>query len=308
MSRPRSPAVDYAVYLAVRWFVCVIQGVSLETAVAWSRALAWLVERLDRRHRLAALENLRHAFGDRYSDSQRARMVSAVYRHFCLLLIEIIHLPRRLHLRNWRSYVELKNGRTLVDRVLSDKAVLIVTGHFGNWEMGGYVLGLLGVKSYAVARPLDNPYLDDFLRNFRERTGQKLLAKRGDFEQMQAIMNTGGILATLGDQDAGQRGLFVDFFGRPASTHKVMALLALQFQVPILVMVARNLGEPMHYQASVVEEIAPEDYENHPQAVRAITQRLTKALEDAIRETPEQYFWLHRRWKHEPKRSREKAA
>src|SRR5208282_4553765 len=98
-----------------------------------------------------------------------------------------------------------------------------------------YVLGLLGVKSYAVARPLDNPYLEDFLRRFRERTGQKLLAKRGDFEQMQTILGKGGIIATLGDQDAGQRGLFVDFFGRPASTHKAMAVLALEYNVPILV-------------------------------------------------------------------------
>src|SRR5208282_1063422 len=142
-----------------------------------------------------------------------------------------------------------------------------------------YVLGLLGVKSYAVARPLDNPYLEDFLRRFRERTGQKLLAKRGDFEQMQTILGKGGVLATLADQDAGQRGLFVDFFGRPASTHKAMALLALEFQVPTTVVLVRNIGHPMGYDINIEEMIIPSEHMGQPHAIRTLTQRITAALE-----------------------------
>src|SRR5207248_4059312 len=98
---------------------------------------------------------------------------------------------------------------------------------------------------------LDNPYLDDFLRRFRERTGQKILAKKGDFDFMRQILSRGGVLATLADQDAGQRGLFVDFFGRPASTHKAIALLALEHCVPILVILARNTGAPLHYEVAI---------------------------------------------------------
>jgi KDO2-lipid IV(A) lauroyltransferase len=307
MSKPRSQFFDYLVYLLVRWFVCVIQSLPLQTAGSLATALAWLIHRIDRRHRLVALENLKHAFGEDLTDAEREGMVRAVYTHFCRLLIEIIHLPRRLHLRNWRDYVDLLGGEMLVDRLLSDRPLIIVTGHYGNWEMGGYVLGLLGVRSYAVARPLDNPYLDDFLRLFRERTGQRLLAKKGDFDQMQTILGGGGVIATLGDQDAGQRGLFVNFFGRPASTHKVMGLLSLEFRAPILVIVARNLGGMLRYQAAAVEEIMPERYEGRADAVRAITQRLTTALEWAVRQAPAQYFWLHRRWKHQPGRNRRVA-
>src|SRR5262249_4376581 len=156
------------------------------------------------------------------------------YRHFCTMLVEIIQMPRRLHLTNWRNHLELRGGRQIIDRLLSGRPLMFVTGHLGNWEFGGYCLGLLGFTTHAVARPLDNPYLDQFLRQFRERTGQKVLAKKGDFDQMQAILATGGVIATLADQDAGPRGLFVDYFGRPASTHKAIALLALEYQVPLL--------------------------------------------------------------------------
>jgi KDO2-lipid IV(A) lauroyltransferase len=166
--------------------------------------------------------------------------------------------------------------------------------------MAGYTLGLLGFKSYAVARPLDNPYLDEFLHRFRSRTGQTILAKKGDLHQMRHILAEGGVVGTLADQDAGARGLFVDFLGRPASTHKAIALLAIEHQVPILVVLARSTGKPLRYQVVVEELIVPEEYESRPDAVRAITQRFTKALERSVKAAPEQYFWLHRRWKHQP--------
>jgi KDO2-lipid IV(A) lauroyltransferase len=308
MSKPRSDFADYLVSLVVRLFVSFIQTLSFQAACAMSGGLAWLLYRIDRRHREVARENLTWAFPGKGSAAESDVLVRSIYRHFCRLLVEIIHLPRKLHLTNWRRYVHLQDGRQLVDQLLSDRPLLIVTGHFGNWEMGGYVLGLLGFTTHAVARPLDNPYLDDFLRQFRERTGQRLLAKKGDFDQMQQILASGGILATLADQDAGQRGLFVDFFGRPASTHKAIALLALQFQVPILVMLVRNTGQPLHYDVLGEELILPEEYAGRPDGVQALTQRFTTALERGIRAAPGQYFWLHRRWKHQPSQSKRRQC
>jgi Kdo2-lipid IVA lauroyltransferase/acyltransferase len=308
MSKPRSRLADYAVYLAVRAFVCFVQMLSIRAAYTLSGGLAWLAHRADRRHRLVALENLEASFGDAYTAGDRSRLIRATYEHFCQLLIEIILLPRKLHLNNWSQYVHIRESPALVEFLLSGRPLLLVTAHFGNWEMGGYVLGLLGFPTHAVARPLDNPYLDEFLRRFRERTGQRLLAKKGDFDQMQKILLNGGVIATLGDQDAGQRGLFVDFFGRPASTHKAIALLSLQYQAPLLVMLPHNTGKPMHYEAGIEEAILPEHFASDPDAVREITQRFSAAVEKKVRAHPAQYFWLHRRWKHQPPRSRRKVA
>lgn len=307
MAKPRSAVSDYAVYLVVRLVVCLLQAMSWRLASGFAVGLAWLAYRVDRRHREAAMDNLRHAFPES-SDAENDARVRAVYRHFCMLLVEITHLPRYLHPCNWREYVHFRDGSLLVDAILSGRPLLMVTAHFGNWEMGGYVTGLLGLRSYAIARPLDNPYLDNFLRRFRERTGQKLLAKKGDFNEMMGILARNGILATLGDQDAGQRGLFVDFFGRPASTHKAVALLSLEHKVPMLVIGVRKVGEPMRYEVMIEDVILPEEYEGKPDAVRSMTQRFTSAIERLVRTAPEQYFWLHRRWKHQPPKSKKKAA
>lgn len=308
MAKPRSRLVDYLVYLIVRVAACVLQGLPLEGGCALARGLAWLAYRVDRRHREVARDNLRQAFPGRYSDAELDRLVRAVYLHFCTLLIEILHLPRRLHAANWRRRLDLSEVRPLVAGLLSGRPLLLVTGHFGNWELGGYTLGLLGFRTHAIARPLDNPYVDDFLRRFRQRTGQGLLAKHGDFDRMQGLLAAGGVLATLGDQDAGQRGLFVDFFGRPASTHKAIALMALEYRVPLLVIGMARVGGPLYYRLVVADVILPEEYDGRPDAVKAMTQRFTAGLERIVRTYPEQYFWLHRRWKHLPPVKKGKRA
>ena len=112
----------------------------------------------------------------------------------------------------------------------------------------------------------------------------------------------------MADQDAGQRGLFVDYFGKPASTHKAVALLALEHRVPMAVTGTYKIAEPMSYEIVTQEVILPEEYDGRPDAMRAITQRFTTALERLVRLAPEQYFWLHRRWKHQPQQRKGKKA
>jgi KDO2-lipid IV(A) lauroyltransferase len=166
-------------------------------------------------------------------------------------------------------------------------------------------MAMFGFRTHGIARPLDNPYVDAYLRRFRERTGGRLIAKHGDFPLMQKVLASRGIMMTLGDQDAGQRGLFVDFFNRPASTHKAIALFALEYNVPMMVLTCTRRrvrpGEPWGYDIWPGDAILPEEHADQPDAVKAITQRFTTALERMIVRHPEQYFWLHRRWKHQPK-------
>jgi KDO2-lipid IV(A) lauroyltransferase len=102
--------------------------------------------------------------------------------------------------------------------------------------------------------------------------------------------------------------LFVDFCGRPASTHKAVALLSLEYNVPLVVIGTTKIGEPMQYAVLVEDVVLPEEYAGRPDAVRQITQRFTTALERLVRRYPEQYFWLHRRWKHQPTKKKVKQA
>jgi KDO2-lipid IV(A) lauroyltransferase len=308
MAKQRNWYVDRLVYVLIRVIVCIVQALPFTTALKLAGILSRLVALVDRRHRLVAEENLRHAFGDQYTDAERTALVHAVYRHFCTVLMEIIFLQRLIHTTTWNRYIKLINGGRLVDRMLSGRAVMIVTGHFGNWEVGGYLTGLFGFAVHAIARKIDNPELDAYLRHIRESTGQGTLDKNEDWDKINQVLANKGVIETLGDQDAGQKGLFVNFFNRPASTHKAVALLSLEHNAPLLVIGVARVAHPLRYHVIVDDLIMPEDYQGRPDAIPAMTKRFTDALERIIRQYPEQYFWLHRRWKHQPQVKKGKRA
>jgi KDO2-lipid IV(A) lauroyltransferase len=308
MKSRRRPAVDYLVYLAVRLVVAIAQAMSVEQSYAFARFLAAVLYRVDRRHRNVGLENLKLAFSDRYTEAERDQIVRGVYQHFCMMLMEILHIPRKLHLTTWRERITLVGHEKVVDRLLRGGPLIMLTGHFGNWEMAGYLFGVFGFPPNSVARTLDNPYLDRFLRTFRERTGQKMIPKSGGYDQMLDVLRSGGVLSFLADQDAGQNGLYVEFFGRPASTHKAIALLALEHNAPVVVGYARRIGPGFRYEVGCAEIIEPSEWTGTADDVRLLTQRYTSALETIIRRDPDQYLWLHRRWKHQPKKRLKKEA
>jgi KDO2-lipid IV(A) lauroyltransferase len=310
MGKERSRVADYAVYLLVRIVVCVVQALSWRWALRLARALAWLAYRIDRRHRLVAADNLRHAFPD-LDEPAVDRLVRASYLHLTAMLVEMIRLPRVLRHHNVYDYVQHGGpGDLELVRawVATGRPRLVLTGHFGNWEVLSYVTGLVGFRGGIVARRLDNPYLDRFLAQFRRRTGLVLLDKQRDYARFLNILEQGDGVGMVGDQDAGPRGLFVDFFGRPASTFKSIALLSLEYQAPIFVFGAARTGWPMRYMIYLEDLILPEEYATHPDAPRAMTERYTRALERLVRRHPEQYFWLHRRWKSPPPQKKMRKA
>jgi KDO2-lipid IV(A) lauroyltransferase len=284
--------------------------------------IAWLLYKVSAGRRRVALENLTASFPELATDPEKAdRIVRGMYRHFIHAVFEGVLLPRKLHVENWRSFVDLYTATGMPAALMSDRAALIVTAHFGNWEMAGFLLGRVGFKTYAIARVLDNPYLEQLVLRLRQATGQTIIAKNDDFDRLTAVLSSGGKVSTLADQDAGPRGVFVDFFGRPASTHKAIALMAIEFDalivvtgVPRVPRDSRPSGAPIkgmessYYAVEVEELVDPRDYASDPDAVRSITQRYTTAIERFIRRHPEQYFWMHRRWKHQPVARRAKKT
>ena len=323
--KPRNRTADYTTYLAVRALVAVVQMASPRAAYAVADFLAWLAYTLAKGRRRVALENVRTAFPELATDPAAAdRLVRGMFRHLLRVVIELLLLPRKLHAETWRKYLVLPQGAQTLPPLLDGRAALVVTAHFGNWEMAGFALGLFGFRTYAIARVLDNSYIERFALRLRQRTGQTIIAKNDDFARLTAALKRGGKVATLADQDAGPRGVFVDFFGRPASTHKAIALMAMEFDAVMVVMGVPRVRRadypqradfdpgsalaPLFYAVRCMDVIDPREYASDPNAVKAITARYTSALERLIREYPEQYFWLHRRWKHQPAAKKAKAA
>lgn len=301
MARPRRQSLDFLAYVALRLIVGVVQLLTVEQSYRVARLVGRFMYRIDKKHRNVGMENLKFAFGDRYSAAERDRIVRGVFEHFAMMIVEIMHIPRKLHPTTWRDRITLVGQKAVLDRLVGGGPLILLSGHYGNWEMAGYLFGVFGFPPNSVARALDNPYVDEFLRRFRERTGQKMIPKVGGYDEMLEVLRDGGILSFLADQDAGPRGLYVDFFGRPASTHKAIALLAIEHQAPVVVGYARRIGPGFRYEVGCDAIIEPEEFTGTADDVRLLTQRYTTALEEIVRRAPEQYLWLHRRWKHQPK-------
>jgi KDO2-lipid IV(A) lauroyltransferase len=224
-----------------------------------------------------------------------------MWEHLFLLVIEAAHIPRRIHATNWRDYIELVNTETIGKVLHNDRPLIMVTGHFGNFEAGGYFLGILGYPSYSVARKLDNPYLDQFIKTFREASGQFLIPKNDGYDQILEVLNRRDLMVFLADQSAGPKGCWVDFFGKPASTYKAIALLSLQYDAPVIVCYAvRSDKRPLHFEMTIAGILDPREHVEGL-TVKEITQWYTHVLEDGVRRHPEQYWWVHRRWKDYPK-------
>jgi Kdo2-lipid IVA lauroyltransferase/acyltransferase len=301
--------VDFLVYAAVRTMICVVQAMRIETGQQLARAFAWLFCNVLHIRSGVVDDNLAHAFPE-LSPTERHKLIRKMWEHLFLLVLEVAHTPRKIHETNWRDYVQLVNVAELVRQLLDDRPVLVVTAHLGNFEVGGYVLGILGFPTYTVARTLDNPYLDQFVNSFRGRTGQHIIPKNGGYDKMLEVLAQGGTMTFLADQAAGDKGCWVEFFGRPASAHKAIALLALDNNAKMSVCVARRLDQPMHFEMIHHDTIDPNDVGNSTKSIFQLTQWYTTRLEELIQEKPGQYWWLHRRWKdtREKKRDRKQAA
>ena len=296
-------------YLLFRTVVCCVQALSPRMCTQVAQALAtfihcWLPRKWTRY--AVARDNIRVAFGNSYDDAQIDSIIYRMWVHLFRMGAEMILLPRKLRLDNVTAAVLFRNKPDVVRALCSNRPVILLSGHFGNWEMAISIFGLFGFKMGLVARELDNPYINRWVHRFRKFTGHRSISKNGGGSAMVALLERHGSLAMLGDQDAGSSGLFVDFFGRPASTFKSIALLAMEYKALICVGYARRLeNESMpggwpRFELGCEEVVDPLEY-NSVDALREITQRYTAALERVVRRAPEQYFWVHRRWKSVPK-------
>lgn len=297
-------------FLAFETVVCIIDCFPLRTIVWMAKWFAALIHfglpaRWTRYE--VARENLRRAFGNELNEDEISRLVYEMWVHLFRTVIEVVQAPRKLHLHTYRQMIDFADFTRTNEAICSGRRVLMLGGHFGNWEIGTALFGLWGFPMGIIAREMDNPYLHAWFLKQREMTGHRMLLKSGDFDEMTALLNKGGNLGLLCDQDAGPRGVFVDFFGSPASTFKSIALLALEYDA--LLMVGYSIRQPDQFGDQLWSrfEVGCEAVIDPRQItgldpVTEITRQFTAALERAIRRAPEQYFWIHRRWKSEPRK------
>jgi KDO2-lipid IV(A) lauroyltransferase len=295
-----NPLVDWLLYVAVRILVVFLSISNIETNLRFARFLGRLLWTHYQRGRQRALDNLRASFPEK-SEEWIQETGRRSFENLVMLTIDVLFTPRLVSKNNWRLYSRYKNAEYIKWLMKERKGLLIVTGHYGNFEILGYLMGLFGFDIYSVARPLDNKYLNRYLYGVRQRRGLKLIDKKGAATLMPEIVREGSTLGFIADQDAGKKGIFVDFFGRKASTYKSIGLLAITYNLPIAVGYCRRIDNRFFFEFGATRLILPQEWADKADPLQWITAEYTKAIEDFVREDPTQYWWLHRRWKTQPR-------
>ncbi len=247
------------------------------------------------KNRLIALHNLRRSFPEKNMD-ELIGIAQGVYRHFAIVAAEFFDLPYidRKSINNW---VDVKGLENYQAAIAQGKGVLSIVAHFGNWELMTIAVPMFLQTMYIVYRPLDNPVFDNMVEYVRTMHGNALIPKGGSGKRIISLLKENQVIGILSDQNvAAREGVFVDFFGRPACTGVGLAVMAMRSGAPVLpgFMARQKSGKYHLIIKPAVEAVCTDDYEND---LLVNTQRFTKIIEEVVREYPEQWFWLHQRWK-----------
>ncbi|MDQ3267054.1 MAG: lysophospholipid acyltransferase family protein [Myxococcota bacterium] len=264
----------------------------LEALCRGAAALAWTL----RIRRRVLLDNLALAFPE-LPEAQRRRIGKGVYRNMTRAVLDGLRGPA-LSREALAQTVVVDSWGSLREAYASGKGVLLATAHFGSWELLGGVLTSCDFNVSAVVRPLKGSFNAELMRS-RQESGLKLIAARGAVQGMIKAVRAGDLVVMLLDQTVpAEKGAFVPFFGRLASTSPGLALTAIRTRAPLYVLMAAREGAKLRF---FVEGPVPVPSEGKlDDRIREMTLQVTQILERYIRRYPDQWLWLHRRWKETP--------
>jgi Kdo2-lipid IVA lauroyltransferase/acyltransferase len=246
--------------------------------------------------RRVTLENLRNAFPEK-DEAERTAIARAAYRNMALAALEAMSAAT-LSETDLATLLTTEGAEAFFAAVDQGKGVLVATAHFGNWELLGSVMARRGVPVHAVVRPLKGS-LNDRIVKSRLRNGLRLIPPRGAVLGSVKAVRSGGVVAMLVDQVLPQKhGVFVPFFGRPACTNPSLAIAALRTGAPVFVGMAAREGKrlKLFFEGPFPVPQTGDALTN----VREHTAQITSVLERYIRRYPDQWLWMHRRWKVQP--------
>jgi KDO2-lipid IV(A) lauroyltransferase len=253
---------------------------------------------VDKKHRGIAMDNLTYAFGHEKQPEEIKKIARQVFINLVKVLFEIgwsLNLDERCLNKHFKidGYHHIKNAYE------KGKGVLVLTAHFGNWELLTVIGKIIKFTINIVVRPLDFKPLDQFIFNLRTRFGGKIIPKERSIHTIIRSLHRGEIVVLLMDQNVDwYEGVFVDFMGHRACTSKGLALLALKTGVPVIPVFM--IREKSGFRAEFGPEIVTVKTGDRQKDIENNTQEYNKVIENCIRRYPDQWFWVHQRWKTKP--------
>lgn len=295
-------ARHYIEHLAFRAFSSVAIFLPEPLALSVGFLLGWIAGSVLRVRRTEVDEHLFLAFPER-TDAWRHDVARASYAHLGREAVATLRLSRATD-KDLSERIRIPDLALFRTAVEEGRGVILVTGHLGNWEVGGGAFTSRGISLDAIAKRMANKAIGDAIAGVRERLGIDLIHMGEVAREVPRSLLRGRVVAILADQHAHKGGILVSFFGREASTTRAPALFAIRTGAPIFLGIAlRDPGWRQRYTVSL-ERIDFQSTGEVDADIRGLTAAHSAALERAVRSAPEQYFWQHRRWKSAPGRDK----
>ena len=288
--------VAYITYLLLRGFSLFINFLPEPIALWVGRQLGALGYYLDWEHRNVALQNLRLAFGQEKAMTEIRGIAKKAFQNLAMVAIEFFRIPKM----DSGTFAEKVNvqGMEIVERVSNEgKGVLLLLSHFGNWELMGWMSKVLGNPTMVIAKPIKKNWrVAQLVARIRTEAGLEVIPTEKASRKVLQALSRNRFVGILIDQRAKRsEGIWVDFFGRKAPTTPALAVLAMRTGAPVLPIFMVRKGH-RHHQLSIREPLVLVDTGDIKKDVEANTRLMNETLESMIRQYPEQWFWVHRRW------------
>jgi Kdo2-lipid IVA lauroyltransferase/acyltransferase len=305
MPRPMSPLQANLEFFGFSLPVRLLRSLRFETAFRLGERLGDLAYVVARPQRRIALVNLRIAFPEK-SDAERLTILRESCRNFGRMAAEWCHMFRltRENVAERVTFEDPDFWYGEAQTIIGSTGILVLTGHFGNWELFAHSIGLYGNPIHLVHRPFRNPRFDAFINAERQRSGTTLISKRRAAYQIIQVLKHRGIVAIPFDQNAtGRWGVFADFFGVPASTHPGLARLHELSGAPVYpVFLVRREHSPRH-EIVIRPRVETVRSDDRDRDTVENTRRFNSAFEAMVRAHPDHWIWMHRRWRTRPEGS-----
>ncbi len=288
----------YAEYYAMRGAVAALKSLGWKGGVRTGDMLGRIGYSTVRIRRSVAERQIAFAFPELPAREVR-RIARASYANLGRTVTEAAILPHRTHSFVLDLMSEVSGWDAVEESLAQGRGLLLVTGHIGNWELAGSWLAAKGLDFAAVARRMSNQLFADYLGKTRADLGMKIFYEADAVKLAPRHLRGGGTLALLADQGVlGSASTFVPFFGRLARTPRGPAVLAIRLQTPLVYGCCTRLPDG-RFRISF-ERIQVRNSGDREADVDHMVAAYTAALERSVRSTPEQYFWMHRRWRRQP--------
>jgi Kdo2-lipid IVA lauroyltransferase/acyltransferase len=285
-------------YLAILAGIRLIRLLPRHAAMAVMRVVAVLYYHLSNQNRQRTIQHLTLAFGNEKSREEILRLARNVFRHFAVAGVDAIRIPQMID-KGMDHFVAAENFHIIDNALAEGNGILVLTGHFGNWELMGAYVAQKGYPIKVIGAPLDNPWLDRFLVDMRNRAGYANIMRGDGARAIIRALKSGHMLAMLIDQDTKVNGVFVDFFGQKAHTAVGPVVLAERFGAPIIPVFMR-MKPDLTYQIECFPPVPLTWTGNKEKDILVNTQKCSDVYEAVIRRYPEQWAWMHRRWRKKP--------